>query len=59
VHPVLIGRGKPLFQPVDAGDDLRLLETRAFGNGVVLLPYAGQAEHSAGGASGETALKAP
>jgi hypothetical protein len=42
VHPVLIGRGKALFQPADAADDLRLLETRTFGNGVVLLRYAGQ-----------------
>jgi dihydrofolate reductase len=39
VHPVLIGRGKPLFQPVDATENLRLLETRAFGNGVVLLRH--------------------
>lgn len=39
VHPVLIGRGKPLFAPSDARADLRLVETRAFGNGVVLLRY--------------------
>jgi dihydrofolate reductase len=39
VHPVLIGRGKPLFQPSDARVDLRLAETRTFGNGVVLLHY--------------------
>ncbi|MCU1554464.1 MAG: uncharacterized protein JWM13_1950 [Arthrobacter sp.] len=39
VHPVLIGRGKPLFQPTDASDQLRLVENRAFGNGVVLLRY--------------------
>lgn len=39
VHPVLIGRGKPLFRPVDATASLRLLESRAFGNGVVLLRY--------------------
>ncbi|WP_145794909.1 dihydrofolate reductase family protein [Kitasatospora atroaurantiaca] len=39
VHPVLIGRGKPLFRPSDARTDLRLAETRAFGNGVVLLRY--------------------
>jgi dihydrofolate reductase len=39
VHPVLIGRGKPLFPPSDARADLRLAETRAFGNGVVLLRY--------------------
>jgi dihydrofolate reductase len=39
VHPVLIGRGKPLFADTDAFTRLRLLETRAFGNGVVLLHY--------------------
>ena len=39
VHPVLIGRGKPLFQPLDARTSLRLVESRTFGNGVVLLRY--------------------
>ena len=39
VHPVLIGRGKPLFQPLDARRIVRLVETRTFGNGVVLLRY--------------------
>ncbi|MFD9461480.1 dihydrofolate reductase family protein [Streptomyces sp. NPDC060027] len=39
VHPVLIGRGKPLFAESDALTDLRLIETRRFGNGVVLLRY--------------------
>jgi dihydrofolate reductase len=39
VHPVLIGRGKPLFQAADAVTALRLGETRTFGNGVVLLRY--------------------
>lgn len=39
VHPVVIGRGKPLFPQSDAKIDLRLTETRAFGNGVVLLHY--------------------
>ena len=39
VHPVAIGRGKPLFAPSDARTNLRLLETRRFGNGVVLLRY--------------------
>jgi len=39
VHPVLIGRGKPLFRSSDAKINLRLAETRAFGNGVVLLRY--------------------
>ncbi|MFG2528789.1 dihydrofolate reductase family protein [Streptomyces sp. NPDC048516] len=39
VHPVLIGRGKPLFPATDATTFLRLAGTRAFGNGVVLLHY--------------------
>jgi dihydrofolate reductase len=39
VHPALIGQGKPLFQPSDARINLRLAETRPFGNGVVLLHY--------------------
>jgi dihydrofolate reductase len=39
VHPVLIGRGKRLFEPTDAKVDLRLAETRSFGSGVVLLRY--------------------
>ena len=39
VHPVVIGRGKPLFQPTAAKIELRLVETRTFGNGVVLLRY--------------------
>ena len=42
VHPVLLGRGTRLF-PGDQGlpyaDSLRLLESRVFGNGVVLLHY--------------------
>jgi dihydrofolate reductase len=39
VHPVAIGRGKPLFQAADARIDLQLAETRRFGSGVVLLRY--------------------
>jgi dihydrofolate reductase len=39
IHPVAIGRGKPMFAPSDARTALRLAETRAFGNGVVLLRY--------------------
>jgi dihydrofolate reductase len=39
VHPVLIGRGKPLFGPSDGRTHLRHTETRTFGNGVVLLGY--------------------
>jgi dihydrofolate reductase len=39
VHPIVIGRGRPLFQPSDARIGLRPVETRTFGNGVVLLRY--------------------
>jgi dihydrofolate reductase len=39
VHPILIGRGKPLFPSSEARTRLRLAETRVFGNGVVLLRY--------------------
>src|SRR5215208_2609207 len=39
VHPIVIGQGKPMFQPSDARINLRLAETRTFGNGVVLLRY--------------------
>ncbi|MEL5958201.1 dihydrofolate reductase family protein [Streptomyces sp. CLV115] len=39
VHPVLIGRGKPLFPASEHRTALRLRETREFGNGVVLLRY--------------------
>ncbi|QUQ71256.1 dihydrofolate reductase family protein [Kutzneria sp. CA-103260] len=39
VHPVLIGRGHPMFQPTDARSSLTLADTRSFGNGVVRLRY--------------------
>lgn len=39
VHPVLIGRGRPLFPEADRLTQLRLAEARTFGNGVVLLRY--------------------
>jgi dihydrofolate reductase len=39
VHPVVIGRGTRLFPEGDLWMDLRLAETRAFDNGVVLLRY--------------------
>jgi dihydrofolate reductase len=41
VHPIVLGRGRPLFQVPDARINLRLAETRTFGNGVVLLRYQG------------------
>src|SRR5262249_28165188 len=39
VHPILLGRGKPLFPLADAQRSLDLVESHAFGNGVVLLRY--------------------
>jgi dihydrofolate reductase len=39
VHPIVLGQGKPLFQPSDAKIKLRLAEARTFGNGVALLRY--------------------
>lgn len=44
VHPVALGRGHPFFPPSDARIHLRLLETRRFGNGVVMLRYERPAE---------------
>jgi dihydrofolate reductase len=38
VHPIVIGQGKPLFSS-DVQIRLRPIETRTFGNGVVLLRY--------------------
>ena len=43
VHPIQIGEGKRLFPPSNKKVLLRLAETRAFGNGVVLLRYERQA----------------
>lgn len=39
VHPIVLGRGRPLFQPGEEKLALRLAETRTFGNGVVMLRY--------------------
>jgi dihydrofolate reductase len=38
--PVVLGRGRPLFPALDAKVDLRLVESHAWGNGVVSLRYA-------------------
>ena len=37
VHPVVIGAGKPMFR--DGAANLQLIDSRTFGNGVVLLRY--------------------
>lgn len=39
VHPIVIGRGKPMLRPSDANVPLSLIESHTFGNGVVLLRY--------------------
>ena len=39
VHPIILGRGRSLFQRTDAAHRLRFAEARTFGNGVVLLRY--------------------
>jgi dihydrofolate reductase len=39
VHPVVLGRGRPLFPPSEARIALELAETRRFGSGVVLLRH--------------------
>ncbi|WP_311380011.1 dihydrofolate reductase family protein [Arthrobacter sp. ISL-72] len=40
VNPVVLGQGRPLFEAPDVRMNLRLEETRSFGNGVVLLRYS-------------------
>lgn len=39
VHPIVIGRGLPLFKGVTADRELRLVRSRTFSSGVVLLQY--------------------
>ncbi|SCE41799.1 RibD C-terminal domain-containing protein [Streptomyces sp. Termitarium-T10T-6] len=39
VHPLILGRGRPFFRDTEERQRLRLLETRTFGNGVVMLRY--------------------
>ena len=39
MNPVLVGRGRRLFEAEGMPADLRLAGTRVFGNGVVMLRY--------------------
>ena len=48
VHPIIIGAGKPLFGPSEVKINLRFTESRAFGNGVVLLRYQRPDAHERG-----------
>lgn len=49
VHPIVIGRGKPMLRSSEVKVPLSLIETRTFGNGVVLLRYGRRPFGSAGG----------
>jgi dihydrofolate reductase len=44
VQPIVLGRGRPAFRPLDTPIPLRLTESRRFGNGVVLLRYERERE---------------
>ncbi|MDB5085446.1 MAG: bifunctional deaminase-reductase domain protein [Bacilli bacterium] len=39
IHPVVVGGGKPMFHALDYKINLRLVETKVFSSGVVLLRY--------------------
>ncbi|PJN21444.1 dihydrofolate reductase family protein [Kitasatospora sp. CB02891] len=39
VHPVVLGRGRPLFPPSDTRTDLVLAESHTFDSGVTMLKY--------------------
>jgi dihydrofolate reductase len=39
IHPVVLGSGTPMFQASDDRINLRLVETRTFHSGVVMLRY--------------------
>lgn len=39
VHPVILGKGKPLFKKIREKQRLRLLTTKTFSSGVVMLCY--------------------
>ncbi|HZV69660.1 MAG TPA: dihydrofolate reductase family protein [Saprospiraceae bacterium] len=39
IHPVILGKGKPLFQDIDKKQDLTLLEIKDYKSGVILVKY--------------------
>lgn len=59
VHPVVIGRGRPMLRPSDVKVSLRLIETQTFGNGVVMLRYERQPSTLADGGQGPSARSRP
>jgi dihydrofolate reductase len=42
VHPVLLGKGKPLFKKFDKEYRVKLFKTKTFSSGVVILYYRSQ-----------------
>ncbi len=40
IYPILLGGGKPMFPPLRERINLKLIDTRTFGSGVVLLKYS-------------------
>jgi dihydrofolate reductase len=40
IHPVVLGAGTPFWPPLDESLPLRLIETRSFASGAVLVSYA-------------------
>ncbi len=39
VHPIVLGKGKPLFEDLQSRINLKLIETKTFKSGVVVLHY--------------------
>jgi dihydrofolate reductase len=39
VNPIVLGKGRPLFDGIEKTLNLKLTKTRAFGNGKVYLCY--------------------
>ncbi len=39
VHPVIIGKGKPLFQNIETRHELTLIEAKGYKSGVILMTY--------------------
>jgi dihydrofolate reductase len=39
VHPIVLGKGLPLFKDINHRIDLRLLKTKTFGSGAIILYY--------------------
>jgi dihydrofolate reductase len=39
VHPVILGKGKPLFQNIEERHKLKLVESKGYESGVVLMTY--------------------